>query len=144
MVSKHPFEKNLLAFNSVGEPIYVYRPVISVGIQANGRTIRSDALVDTGSNFSIFDIGLAEILDIKLEGRKPTVEFSGVGGALVDGYEEDVTLVVGEVEVETSVFFAENISGQGYGLLGMYGFFDSHTVEFHLDEGYFSVEPVEK
>lgn len=144
MASKHPFEKNLLTFNSVGAPIYVYRPVISVGIRVAGRTVRTDALIDTGSDFSIFDISLATVLGVDLANRKPTVEFSGVGGTLVNGYEEDVTLVIEGVEVQTSIFFAENVSGQGYGLLGMYGFFDSHTVKFCLNKGYFSTEPVQE
>lgn len=102
----------------------ITRPIIPIEIKYNNNSIRYEALIDSGADICIFHPEIAEILKIDIE--------KGIRGkvnGIVEGepqyyYIHLVELVIGGWSYETKVAFMPNLSKNGYGLLGQYGFFD--------------------
>ena len=59
---------------------HIHRPIVAVHIQASvGRWLSIDALVDTGSDVSLFPESLARRLALDLRGVSPTPLTSALG-----------------------------------------------------------------
>lgn len=113
-----PFSKQLIS-----------RPIIPISLEFQGAKIRYEALIDSGADFTILPIGLISVLNIDIKKCKE-VNFSGVGGEIINGVITKVALGIGEHNYLTNVVFAE-ISG-AIGILGQLGFFNFFKVVFDL------------
>lgn len=112
----------------------VLKPIIPVEVVVRDKSIRYNALIDSGADFCIFDGEIGEILGIDI--RKGKLEkFSGIQSAgLSEAFLHQVVLKVGGWSYKTVVGFSKDISRMGYGILGQKGFFDIFTVKFDLQK----------
>lgn len=113
-----PFSRKLIA-----------RPIIPISIIYADRRIHYEALIDSGADFTILPMGLAEILDIDPSGSKK-ISFSGVDGGVLQGIIAKVDLEIAGITFQTDIVFAQ-ISG-AIGILGQLGFFDKFIIKFDL------------
>ena len=114
---KHPF--SLKSF--------ILRPIIPVSLKYGDKSLRYEALLDSGADFNIFPLEIAESLGIKFKSNKK-LSFSGIGGEPITGQITEVSLGIGNKTISTKAVFAE----VGNGILGQYGFFDIFSVKFDL------------
>ena len=114
---KHPFSYKQ----------FILRPIIPVSLKYKDRSIRYEALIDSGADFSIFPSDIAQSLEIDF-GNSKRVCFSGIDGDILEGQISEITLGVGKTAVSTKAVFAH----VGNGVLGQYGFFDQYIVTFDL------------
>ncbi len=99
----------------------ILRPVIPVGIEAGGKALQYEVLVDSGADLCIFDAQIGEVLGIDIEsGKKQLV--GGITGVQEAYYVHPVTLVVGGWKYKTEAGFLANIAKIGYGVVGQKGF----------------------
>lgn len=113
-----PFSKQLIS-----------RPIVPISLEYEDVKVRYEALIDSGADFTILPIGLMSVLNIDIKSCKE-VNFSGVGGEIINGFITKVALGIGKHNYLTNVVFAE-ISG-AIGILGQLGFFDFFKVAFDL------------
>lgn len=108
---------------------YLLRPIIPVSLSYKNHSVHYEALIDSGADFSIFPIEIAQKLGINLK-KEDTICFSGLGDEFIEGFKSRIILRIGKLEFKTNVVFA-NLSGKS-GILGQNGFFDLHKVKFSL------------
>lgn len=108
---------------------YILRPIIPVSISSKLTSIRYEALIDSGSDFNIFPMEIAQKLSIDLKNSK-RIHFSGIEDSSTEGYVEPILLGVGNENLKTNVVFADLQSASG--ILGQNGFFDLFIVKFDL------------
>jgi len=109
----------------------IKRPIIKIILKAKGSFAIYPALIDSGADYCIFSIELAQVLNIKLS--KSKVSFKGIGKGKIKGFWGEVEIRIGEISYRTKAIFAE-ISEFGHGILGQKGFFDFFIVKFDLTE----------
>ena len=107
----------------------ISRPIIPIILKHKDKFIFYDGLIDSGADYCIFSIELAQPLNIKLS--KSKVSFKGVGKGKVQGYWGEVEIRISGISYKTKAIFAE-ISEFGHGILGQKGFFDIFIVKFDL------------
>jgi Aspartyl protease len=117
------------------------RPIIPIQLSFGGKAVNTPALIDSGADFNLIHVGIAETLGIKLNKEKPIV-FSGVGNKSLnlEGYMAVVNLKIfnkGEnISFITPIIFTEQLPENGIALLGETGFFDHlEEVSFHYIRG---------
>ena len=108
---------------------YILRPIIPVSLSFRSLAIRYEALIDSGSDFNIFPIEIAQKLNINLKNSK-TIHFSGVEDSSIQGHIASVFLSINHASFKTNVVFADLPSSTG--ILGQNGFFDIFKVNFDL------------
>ncbi len=106
-----------------------YRPIIPVTFKCNKTEFNYLALIDSGSDFNILHADIAKILKIDLSKLKNPVNFNGINGKGV-GYFTTIDIGVGNNFINTPVVFSNDISNNGYGILGQQGFFNKYKIEF--------------
>lgn len=106
-----------------------YRPIIKVTLKLHRIEFNYLALIDSGADFNIFHADIAKILKIDLPKLRNPVDFSGIKGGGV-GYFTSIDLGVEGNFVNTPVVFSNDISNNGYGILGQQGFFNNYKIEF--------------
>ena len=124
----HPFSKNKK----------LHRPLISLSLKHKEKSLYYEALIDSGSDFNIFPIELAEILGINLQDNRK-IYFSGIESNLNEGFISSVSLRIGVCEINTEVVFSNGVGS--HGILGQYGFFDKFKVSFDLDKKEIEIKP---
>lgn len=108
---------------------YLLRPIIPVSLSYKNHSVRYEALIDSGADFSIFPIEIAQKLGVNLK-RENIICFSGLGDEFIEGFKSKIILIIGKLEFKTNVVFAD-LSGKS-GILGQNGFFDLFEVKFNL------------
>lgn len=78
---------------------------VEIGLYSNTSFVELDAKLDTGSKFCVFQPSWAAKLDLDLLSGMPQRIRTAAGSFLAYGHE--ITLMVGELEWQTIVFFAE-------------------------------------
>ncbi len=114
----------------------VFRPIIPVKIEYNGRQIGYEALLDSGADWNIFHSVIGEIIGIDVPNGKRE-EFGGIGGGQFTAYFHDVTLYIGGWPMKVSCGFSADIPSpdrQSYGVLGHVGFFDHFMVRMETSK----------
>ncbi|OGH19717.1 MAG: hypothetical protein A3D74_03190 [Candidatus Levybacteria bacterium RIFCSPHIGHO2_02_FULL_37_13] len=106
-----------------------YRPIVRVTLKFNKIEFNYLALIDSGADFNIFHADIAKILKIDLSKLKNPVNFSGIKGGGI-GYFTSIDLGVEGNFVNTPVVFSNDISDNGYGILGQQGFFNNYKIDF--------------
>jgi len=90
-------------------------------------------MVDSGASFNVFHSEVAVALGLDLSHIKDKVLFRGVGGKGKDfiGKTYILRLLISQKglshEFDTPIVFSDDISKDGYPLLGMKGFFDNFS-----------------
>lgn len=108
-----------------------YRPVIPVTLRLNKIEFNYLALLDSGADFNIFHGDIAKILKINLSKLKTPVRFSGIKqGAEGKGYFFSIDIGIKNQFKNTTVVFSNDISENGYGVLGQQGFFNNYKICF--------------
>jgi len=105
------------------------RPIIPISLRSGGKSLRYEALIDSGADFSIFPTEIAKKLEVNLKKAKK-IYFSSATGNLVQGILSKIKLDIGEEAFETSIVFAD--LAEQTGILGQYGFFDKFIIKFDL------------
>ena len=106
-----------------------FRPVIPVTLRYNGKEFRYLALIDSGADLNIFHANLASILEIDTNKLK-AYAFEGIKkGSSASGYLCVLEIGIEDVSFDTPVIFSNDISDNGYGILGQQGFFDHFRVK---------------
>ncbi len=114
------------------------RPIIPVSLHGRKNSIRYEALIDSGADFSILPSGLAEILRINLIKLKK-IYFGSASGEIIDGFISEVGIELEGEIFKSKVVFA-NLP-KNVGILGQYGFFDKFIVKFDLIKREVEVKP---
>ncbi|MBI2097660.1 MAG: hypothetical protein HYT46_01870 [Candidatus Vogelbacteria bacterium] len=116
------------------------RPLVEVTLFGPlGSSIKTLALIDSGADYSLFNIEFARKLGLDLSvGERQTT--TGIEG----GYKEllilDIELQVEALnKIKTPVGFIDSPSVSG--LLGQIGFFDLNRVKFERDHNVFEIIP---
>lgn len=117
----------------------ISRPIIQIIIKYKSKFAIYPVLIDSGADFCIFNIELAQALGIKLQNKKAS--FRGVSKDEVVGFWGEVEIKIGDVIYKTKVIFAE-ISDFGHGILGQKGFFDHFDVKLSYQKQIIEVEPI--
>lgn len=118
----------------------ISRPVIPVLLKSDKRFIIYPGLIDSGPDYCVFDISIAEILGIKLS-VKEKVNISGVSGKSIKGNFGNLVLKVGYKSYKVKVVFAK-IGKFDHGILGTKGFFDHFDVKLSYRKQTIEVQPV--
>jgi hypothetical protein len=106
-----------------------YRPIIPVTLKFNRIEFNYLALIDSGADFNIFHADIAKILKIDISKLKNPVNFSGINGKGI-GYFTSIDVGINNNFLNTPVVFSNDISDNGYGILGQQGFFNNYKIEF--------------
>jgi Aspartyl protease len=109
-----------------------YMPVIPVTISRGEQSFVTEALVDSGAASSMFDAEIAGLLGITdLENDGIRLEFEGVSGHRVVGYQHDVTLEVGGNRFHAvPIAFTRDMPDNAVNILGQQGFFEIFPIKF--------------
>lgn len=118
----------------------IQRPIIPVILKSSTKLMLYSALIDSGSDYCIFSIDIAKLLDIKLQ-LKDRVKFIGIGEEKITGFLNNVEIKIGDRIYETKVIFA-NISNFGYGILGQKGFFDQFDIKLSYQKQLIEIEVI--
>ncbi len=118
----------------------IIRPIVPLILKSSTRVAFYSALIDSGADYCIFGLGVAEALDIKLKSQNKT-KVSGVAKELIEGFLTNLEIRIGTVKYETKVIFAD-ISDFGHGILGQQGFFDHFDVKLSYQKQTIEIEPV--
>lgn len=105
------------------------RPIIPISLNHKNHTIRYEALIDSGADFSIFPIEIARRLNISFK-KENIIYFSGLEDNLIEGFKSKIILRIGKLEIKTNIVFAD-LNGKS-GILGQNGFFDLFEVKFNF------------
>lgn len=111
--------------------IKIFRPTVPIIFKNESKFIQTEAVIDSGSDFTILPIEIAGILDIKLDTHTKTI-FHGAGGNPFPVYPSPVNIEhilrqsgFRPIKWQTKVFFAES---QPAILLGHKGFLEKFKV----------------
>jgi len=97
-------------------------------IHHHAKSKRFDALVDTGTDYCLFDAMIGASIGIKIN-NGPEGDVGGIiAGARSKVYFHNVKLIVGADIVEIKAGFSFDITAN---LLGQTGFFDNFSVSFN-------------
>lgn len=127
--------------NTVGNVDYTYRPLLDVEVGSDTKSRSFKALVDSGTDITVMDQSIAELLEISPKGRRRG-QLSGVGSAK-DGFIAPVSLKIDKFPDDTfnfRVLFVENLSKNFEIILGQHDFFLNFTVTFKKAESLFYLE----
>ncbi|MEK7617405.1 MAG: aspartyl protease family protein [Patescibacteria group bacterium] len=114
------------------------RSVIPISISSNSVSLRYEALIDSGADFSILPVGLAEILEINLD-KLSKIYFTGATGDVTEGIISEINLELEGEVFKTKIVFAS--LPKNVGILGQYGFFDKFVVKFDLVKKEIELKP---
>lgn len=104
-----------------------FYPVIPIGLIRGKETVRTEALVDSGANISIFHGEFCGELGLKLEdGEKRT--FQGIGGKIT-GYVHTIQVNANEHVFPCRIAFSNEMI-TGLNIIGREDFFDKFIVTF--------------
>ena len=108
----------------------IYRPIIPVIMMSGKNLVGYRAVVDSGSDYCVFEAQVALYLGINLTaGNKRKIR--GIGGNTIKGYEHKVLFKVAGKQYETKVIFSKQIPENSFGVLGSQGLFDNFKVIFN-------------
>lgn len=107
----------------------IFRPVIPLEIEYQGRSVIYQVLVDSGADVCIFHSFVEEVLGLDLtKGRKQYV--MGLGGEPQSYYIHPVNIRVRGVTIPVEAGFLPSIGINQYGVVGQSGFFERFVVSF--------------
>lgn len=114
---------------------FILRPIIPISIKYTGKNLRYEALIDSGADFNIFPLEIANKLGIKSK-KANTISFTGISGNMIQGFIADIFIEFGNTMIKTKTIFAP----VGNGVLGEYGLFDLCKLTFDLKKKIIKIE----
>jgi hypothetical protein len=113
----------------IPEQTHVWRPILPVKIiYGHATSKRFVALVDTGTDYCLFDALIGASIGIKID-KGPEGDLGGIiAGAKSKVYYHNIKLVVGADIVEIKAGFSWDLTEN---LLGQIGFFDHFVITFN-------------
>ena len=109
---------------------FVFRPVIPISLIYKKKPLRYEALIDSGSDYTLFPSTLGKKLGINVEsGKRESV--SGVSGSALNIYFHNVFIEIAGYKFKVYAGFAENIN-QNFAILGRNGVFNNFKINFNL------------
>ncbi|KKU55858.1 hypothetical protein A3H89_04290 [Candidatus Amesbacteria bacterium RIFCSPLOWO2_02_FULL_48_11] len=118
----------------------LFRPVIPIEIKANTKSVRYEALIDSGADLCIFDGQIAQVLGISVrKGQKRFV--GGITGTERPFFVHPVLILIGGWDYEIAAGFMPDLPPFGYGVLGQKGFFEHFIVKFDYSKAEIEVRP---
>lgn len=109
----------------------LYRPTVPIVFKNKSKFIQTEAVIDSGADFTILPIEIAGFLDIKLDGRTKT-NFHGAGSNPFPVYPSPIKIEhilrqngFRTIKWNAKIFFAES---QPAILLGQKGFLEKFSV----------------
>lgn len=118
----------------------ISRPIVTIILRSAKKVALYSALIDSGSDYCIFGLGVANGLDIKLKPEDKT-KFRGIGKEEIEGFRSEIEIRIANKTYETKVIFAD-INDVGYGILGQQGFFDHFDVKLSYQKQEIEIMPV--
>ncbi len=118
----------------------IIRPIIPIILKSSTRVAVYSALIDSGSDYCIFSLGVAHGLDIKLK-SKDKIKFMGIGKEEIEGFKREMGIRIGNKTYQTKIIFAD-INDTGFGILGQQGFFDHFDVNLSYQKQTVEIEPI--
>lgn len=105
------------------------RPIIPVVLKYKNKEIKYLALIDSGADLNIFHADLATLLGVDVSKLKE-VEFGGIkqDPQPCKGWLAVLQIGVDDEIFDSAVIFSNDISNNGYGILGQNGFFDHYRI----------------
>lgn len=100
------------------------------------------ALVDSGADVSVLNIGVAELLGIDLSRaeRQRTIGISGMQETFVSTIEMQVEKQDERIKIPVQFIDSQYVDA----LLGQEGFFDHYRIKFEKDHDTFEITPAKK
>lgn len=134
---------NYTSFYIENRPKAIKRPMIEIEVFGKDDSKMFDTLIDSGADLSLFNLEIAEALDIDLINAKPA-SFTGIAGN-VGGYKVDKLKLKVDGFSEAVEIPACFVDSPSVGiLLGQDAFFDLHRIKFEKDHDTFEVTAVKK
>ena len=119
---------------------WIKRPIISIEVFGPNGSNKFSALIDSGSDCSLVNAEIAEMLGLDLSKGKPT-EFTGISGKTTGRRLENIQIKIEEFDkpIKIPVCF---VKSKTVGLLlGEEGFFDKYRIKFEKDHDTFEIKP---
>lgn len=116
------------------------KPIIPIGLLYNRKHIGYEALIDSGSDFNIFNAEIGELLGFDIKSGKK-MKAGGIAGEPFDIYFHNLTLEIGGWQYQIEAGFSYQISPYGFGVLGQQGFFDLFRIRFIFTKGIIEITP---
>lgn len=115
-----------------GKRAAVIRPIIPIELATkNKERVKTEALIDSGSDMSMFSWELAEILGLKERDAIYKDTFSGVLGKPAPYFAYEVVMILGgNIKVITNCCFTKHLPDAVHGFLGQDSFFRNYRIEF--------------
>lgn len=118
----------------------IIRPIIPILLKSEKRVMLYSALIDSGADYCIFSLDIADALEIKLK-RKNKLELSGIGKENIIGFWDRIELRIDDKTFISKVIFA-GINEYGHGILGQLGFFDHFDIKLSYHRQIIAVEQI--
>lgn len=113
--------------------------LLKTSLQHQGNEVQVRALIDSGADISVFNMGYADLLGIDPK-ECEAVTVGGVGGVPYDCYKTTIKVQPeGLAAITVPVLFIDSSGVDG--ILGQEGFFDQHVIRFDKAETLFEVTP---
>ncbi|PIV57150.1 hypothetical protein COY52_10400 [Candidatus Desantisbacteria bacterium CG_4_10_14_0_8_um_filter_48_22] len=100
-------------------------PIIPLILSGKGIQLATEAFVDSGATYSIFDLKLAEILAFDLKTARKQMFVVGNGG-FIPGYIINIYMQIAECRFKTDVAFSDKLN-VGFNLIGRKGIFENFS-----------------
>lgn len=118
----------------------IIRPIVPVILKSPTAVALYSAVIDSGSDYCIFSLNVADGLNIKLNPKNKT-KFIGVAKEQIEGFWSEIEIKVSGKTYQIKIIFAD-ISDIGYGILGQQGFFDHFDVSLSYHKQTIEIEPI--
>jgi len=118
---------------------WALRPVLPVTLKRGDKKISVQALVDSGSDYNIFNAEVGEALGLEIKTGK-TLSFWGTSESKQLAYFHDITIEIGGYEYQCYCGFSYDIKHLPYGLLGQNDFFEKFKVIFDYSKERFEIK----
>lgn len=120
----------------------IKRPMVMVELFGKTGSKKMLALVDSGADVSVLNIGVAELLGIDLSKaeRQRTIGISGGQETFVSTIEIQVEKQDERIKIPVQFIDSQYVDA----LLGQEGFFDHYRIKFEKDHDTFEITPAKK
>lgn len=122
---------------------WITRPIIPVIISSQQKSVRIDALIDSGADRCFFHYELGKRLGLEVE--KGRFEYiGGIEGLRSPVWIHNITLQIVGSDKQILIDVGFTKSAGVFAILGQEGFFDAHRIKFERDRGIIEITPVKK
>lgn len=108
----------------------ISRPLIPVKLLNEGELVKTIALIDSGADWCIFHGDLGELIGLDVRSGMEQDFYGIIGSGPGQIFFHDISVEIGGIAYPMRCGFSYDISPNGYGVLGQFGFFDTFDVNF--------------